>query len=1306
MDAHFRTLDSLRRADTESAPSIAQLLFEWKARFSLKWYRHYYEKPHIPLTDVWLLLFDFVEFHDTNVNIAAFNCIGAFLISLSPFCTPLLRETFGAVIGQLPVSPNTSIAVISTFIFLSHEIAPHEMASFIDGTPVLHHFGADLRMFIHHVPAMIPRMSELRQLDFHKALLRSLISSFARQPNAHFVNAVLAMLDRFPTRLLSDLMEFVEANELNATLLACGGRLLKNPELAQLLSHQQKMKLFELAKDHLGESATAGEMEQAVAVMSAFKTASDDDIRDLAVKFAQEIDFGAIPTHVRRLLTPLVSNFDDLRSPEDAAAADICVRVAAMGNFSPERDADILAICTPYLSRRDNVFIAVVELFIARPSILRTRPRVMQTILTAQDLSWVHQNAVVTLIGVLDQFEFRAHIPRYSKMAMNAVLSAALSRQTVLAQTGRTALAAIIGLHNSEALVSRLLKVDWFDAHTVEAVIAVLNVVTDKKNSIAFRPLIRVLIDAMLEFPDQPFVPAGFTFLRHFPTVRVHSRLLELCVLRLQQLYWSFTQKKLQQTERTHSIDFSALGPRLSQITTDVVSSDSLAVDAHLDSLRACFAYLVANQTFNCAWLVPAMLPLAPEDAMQAIMRRGISVSSTVVEPLFSRAQPPEVLVECAAFFARAPSEIAHTVFAEIRRLRLVSSAQLAFAIVEYLAARDPDSALEGAREFLRGLPEAEEHGLAVKLSRIKLGLHEELVAKYPFLGIEEHPDQTSVWFRTTPLGKWPLKWSREYAVEVLRFLAKSKERIVIPDIQDLGLEEWKMIMSHPDVFDRQQLKDFFVDSRNWDKLKRIWRCAKTKVFRGVKPVSNVCLEPTAAPFLRQGVILDSPVLLKSFFLNSRVTIPQNLFDEICAKYPTLEKEAERYAQAHGLKVPPRPSGVDIQALMANFSMKAKALCALCKTATNGPEIEILRMLIFQQLSALTSDKRWFYCLRFLRLTMTVDDSKVEVYRRNTAEWMKDIFSVFTPQSDAAMNELCQLLKSVFPLDVLRQRAEQYVRLAPTLFRSFQEGDYFTEVPSLILEVVHYPAQYGKHDVTKLIEERRGLVLSNFLLAHGVIDFLAQNPTYLSKPDGYVSALLDSASPLFPIGEKLVTQVLPRCSASLRSYETAIALLRINGYSLPSAIPVSSAYYRAMMKASAGSDAPHRFEVQELNQLTELFLLSPSISNWRPFADVLSDVSEFFDSMRLLFERLVGIGHGFLFVLLIAKAHLAVAPALERARFIEMVRKTAGIHPTSRRLALLRLSEKKIDAAFWFAAAESNDEGALAPLDTKKYAGS
>jgi hypothetical protein len=207
----------------------------------------------------------------------------------------------------------------------------------------------------------------------------------------------------------------------------------------------------------------------------------------------------------------------------------------------------------------------------------------MRTILTAQELSWVHQNAVVKLIGSLHQFEMKSAMPEYGRVPLNQALDAALSRQRALAQTGRTALSELIGLHNVELLVLRLFKVDWFDPKTVELVLLMFNAMVDKINTNAFRPLICLIMDAMLAFPEHSFVPHGSYCLKSCPIKRTSTAVLELCLTKIQQLYWSVTQKKLC---RNRVIDFSALRPALSQVTTDIISSNDFSADTIRSSGR------------------------------------------------------------------------------------------------------------------------------------------------------------------------------------------------------------------------------------------------------------------------------------------------------------------------------------------------------------------------------------------------------------------------------------------------------------------------------------------------------------------------------------------------------------------------------------------------------------------------------------------------------------------------------------------------------------------------------------------------
>jgi hypothetical protein len=110
------------------------------------------------------------------------------------------------------------------------------------------------------------------------------------------------------------------------------------------------------------------------------------------------------------------------------------------------------------------------------------------------------------------------------------------------------------------------------------------------------------------------------------------------------------------------------------------------------------------------------------------------------------------------------------------------------------------------------------------------------------------------------------------------------------------------------------------------------------------------------------------------------------------------------------------------------------------------------------------------------------------------------------------------------------------------------------------------------------------------------------------------------------------------------------------------------------MTAFAASESLHRFEVQEFGQLTDLFVLSPSVVNWKVFSELLFDSSTNFDSLRLLLERLVGIDHGFIFVLLITSQHFRSSAQLEQERFAKMLAEVLNLSPISRKLALIRMT--------------------------------
>jgi hypothetical protein len=501
--------------------------------------------------------------------------------------------------------------------------------------------------------------------------------------------------------------------------------------------------------------------------------------------------------------------------------------------------------------------------------------------------------------------------------------------------------------------------------------------------------------------------------------------------------------------------------------------------------------------------------------------------------------------------------------------------------------------------------------------------------------------------------------------------------------------------MRYSDLFEVNPVRRYLSDVKALDKVKKIWAASKPKAFTAVKPLEGIAVEPTAAPKLKRGAIVDSPALLKSFVAHSSIAISQSLFDEICTKYPDLANPARKYAERCGMKVAKKEEAVDIQSLMSSFSLKRKFLMSLCSGIANGPHIEILRMLMFQQLSALKSNKRWFYFLRFLRLTLVTDEKKAEGYRRNTREWMKDVLGAFTAQSDVIAHELCALLQAVCPPDEIRQKSEQKPQLAPIVYRTFQEADYFTEVPSLILDIVAHHTQYPKADVVRLIDDRKVLILSEPILAETMVGFLRANPTFTSKVESFLPALLDPSSGLFVSGASWTVQLLSQWTGSLGNYESAMTLIRVGGYSPSCSVPISSAYYRARLKLSPAGDSAQRLKMQELLQLTELFLQNPDSQTCQELSAVLVDSGKFFDSTSLLLGRVAAIDSRFAWVAIVAGRYLAAVAEPQRGEFATRVSETHALAPKSRTLALKCVTEGHNEEAFAYANAETGEESVL-----------
>jgi hypothetical protein len=189
------------------------------------------------------------------------------------------------------------------------------------------------------------------------------------------------------------------------------------------------------------------------------------------MKFATQLLQRSFPLQVWRLLMPIAVDFSMLRPGEGDSSNDICAKIAALGHFSPSHNECILLICAPFLARRDQVFVAVLELFASCPAFVLKHPdttkQILQQVLEGTDYSWVQRVSVLELIEGLNQYEISVWMPEYILACVNFVVVSAFSLETVLAQTARR-VAGFVSRRSLEIFVRVVYSVaNFFDSRMV-----------------------------------------------------------------------------------------------------------------------------------------------------------------------------------------------------------------------------------------------------------------------------------------------------------------------------------------------------------------------------------------------------------------------------------------------------------------------------------------------------------------------------------------------------------------------------------------------------------------------------------------------------------------------------------------------------------------------------------------------------------------------------------------------------------------------------------------------------------------------
>jgi hypothetical protein len=1289
-DPTFHALRALLASEPDSIPQITHALFEWRSTFSFKWFRKYYEIPGIPLTEVWSLFFSFLEFQDANVRISVFNCIGALLLSLTPYRTRLLIETFTVSIRDLPVSPSVSIAVISCFVYLSNQVGPHKLVSFLEAIPVLHHLSADLRPFAGQLPGLIAKMERL-DIGFHQALLRSILSWSGTAPDPYAVECVITIVSRFPDRLMEYFLSSAQES-----LLFYGAPLLR--KFGKFFPVESRARLFELARSNL-ENPEVGltEFQHAVAAMCAFRDEGDE----AAIALAKSIVAEKVKPHLQRTLFALTMDFECLRLKPDDIAMDARLKITNFARFSPEHDREILDSCLRFVDNRDDLFVAVVNLFAAKPAILTANREssFLSSVLRARNFTWVQQEAIVSLIDGMNQFTVLPYMTGYLRLALEFLIWCSLSRQEALAQRSRKAVAGFLGQASLSLFIDILLvRVDFFDSHVVESAVLLLSELTALGNFERLRIFVPFILESIVLFPDDSFVIPGFQFISHFRRVKVPRPVIELGWTMLQQVFWSFTHTNLAKSPA----DVSEQGPIVVSHTSDIVANPGIDVGDLLRPLRALVAFLNARKlgtkhsfmSLRVQRKLAALLPTAILPSLDSVTMDGENLTQLIAETeeMLDYTTNESVIAEIARFLmGRNCSQTVADTLTEIATIGAVKSKELGWVIVQYIDQKKPKSAVKVAKSLLASLDKADEYFLAVQLFSLSsfARWRKKLASIYTFLGIKTAPKAVHDWLIATPVNLWPLGASDALDKSIVRLFEIAKDTITLTEFDGIGLDTWQFIFRNGSMFTARPITRFLRSAEGQNTLKRIRAIGPTvsMILRHSAPPPTSLLG-SAAPFLRRGVLPQSERLLKNFLCFSTVKIRQDQRKDVLNTFPKLAPSMHTYETRIRARVP----AVDTDAnSLGDFSVKESYLRAACGRRCDPGHMESLRTLLLQHIGRLKRPRQWFFMLRLLRISLICEDSpeKQTWVKTSTADALSGILGSIPVDSDFVFAELCALAHSTCSPDVLRRLAEKDPRLGCLL--ELQEDVESQELPSRILEIVRCHDHYSKNFISHLLDARSPQIFGNFILADGVFDVVSEHDEFLARPTEYATAIVVPASPLFVIGLKLVKRLIRRNPAVVTAIHSAIVALPECGYCVDGAISL----LRMVGEALAGLQQPPE-EAWSLTIIRDLFRALPSVTLAREFAAELVRCSHIVDSNALLFAAVSSIDRGFFLILVVvAKVFKTLESSDERAAFFECLNGVSSQLLKSRLRALVALTEGKIDEAFLCALAESDDDGYL-----------
>lgn len=625
-DYHFYKLVDFIQNPPAKASELVSVLQALRAKFSLHWIEPLLkENPEACISSILLTLFTLANTNDPNVKINVYSALGAFILTITPFAPiQTLRGLSVAIQSAKADSPSTSIAIISSFLYLLKFVNPLDLDKFIINTPVLHHFSVDVSDFIQHVPHLVKLMKKL-PIQFHQNFLRSLLISFGRNPNHYYVNSTIELILLNPQTLISDLMSFCIGNKLDQSILAFGPQLIGNDQIYPVLTDEYRNLILDLGFDTLQkENTNLSEFEQATGLLSAYSLRlSGEDFEKFSQKINSITKSREYPKHFVKLLLMLPTSFDDLKINEEDPGSLRCTKFKALSYLMQQtQNLDTIKLVINEFkanlnSNGDPLTALIISISESVDKMIKYDKEgvkyIIYHLIAIENMTWVQQNALVKLLDKITLDGIYSLDSNLEKLVVKIIVNYAFAQQDELSRTATKVVKNFVTLDNFCLIDEIISKTDIFDSDSCVRYLSVLNAVSC---IIPFYKLIKhvYIVCELVEFHTitPQVADLGFKFISKFK-IKSSQNLRDFTLDWVCRLYKSVTQNDPPIQSLLKYDDLPAL---ISTLETDIVASDLSFIDksSSYSALLSSFLFLMEINPIICTSFMSNLVKIFPDE--------------------------------------------------------------------------------------------------------------------------------------------------------------------------------------------------------------------------------------------------------------------------------------------------------------------------------------------------------------------------------------------------------------------------------------------------------------------------------------------------------------------------------------------------------------------------------------------------------------------------------------------------------------------------------------------------------------------